>query len=114
MLKQIKAGNGEITRRLSSVRGGADSKKALGQYLCQPEVTYKSDYPKVPVALQCQFAYDLHEHLKNAGYDWPSVQKNYDMKFMPYDKQLNFAMFWWQRNYPQYKELGFVLWRGFS
>jgi len=35
---------------------------------------------------QVKFAYDLHDHLKNAGYDWPTVRNNYNFKYLPYGK----------------------------
>ena len=41
------------------------------------------------------------------------MRKNYNFKYLPYDKQREWADFWWLRNYPQYKDLGFLFKDGF-
>lgn len=97
----------------ASLRQGPGYPKPLGQYLVQPNTEFKSDYKNVPPEIQVKFAYDLHEHLKNAGFDWPTVHKQYDFKFMPYEKQREWSEFWWLRNYPAYKDLGFLFKDGF-
>lgn len=100
-------------KSLTSVRGGNGDKKPLGQYMVEPNVEFKSDYRKLSPGLQCRFAYDLHEFIKNKGRDWPAMYADSKLKYVPYEKQREFADFWWLRNCPEYKGMGFFFKDGF-
>lgn len=90
----------------AKVRGGGASNKPIGQYLVEPNFVFKSAYKDVSTDLQVKFAYDLHEFVKAKGRDWPSMQRNVELKFLEYDKQRDFADLWWKRNYETYKNMG--------
>lgn len=96
-----------------AIRGGGATGKPLGQYLVEPNVVFKSDYKGLPIELQVKFAYDLHEHLKAAGRDWPAMQRNTQLNYEPYDKQREFAEFYFRRNYEPFKSMGIFFIDGF-
>jgi hypothetical protein len=97
----------------SKLRGGGSSGKPIGQYLVDPSFEFKSDYKNVPADLQCKFAYDLHELVKAQGRDWPAMQRNGGLNYLPYDKQREFSEFWWRRNYEPMKHMGIFFIDGF-
>ncbi|MFA6556649.1 MAG: hypothetical protein WCT03_09490 [Candidatus Obscuribacterales bacterium] len=86
------------------IRGGNGSSKPLGQYLVEPNTEFKSDYKKVPPAKMAEFAYDLHAFILSRNPDLTESQKISKLVFVPYDKQREFADFWWLRNYQPYKD----------
>jgi hypothetical protein len=113
LVQSVADAPGNYDHSLSSLRYGIKRDKPLGQYMCAPEVEFKSDYKKLSPELQAKFAYDLHQFLKNAGYDWPTVRRKIDFAFMPYEKQNDFAQFYFLRYYPPFKDLGFLYKDGF-
>lgn len=91
---------------ITSIRGGKESKRPLGQYLVKPEMEYRSDYKNETTEKMCQFAYDLHQFTVSKGRDWPAMQRNSDLDYVPYEKQKEFASFWWLRNKKNFKDMG--------
>ena len=98
----------EFDYAISGIRGGNGSKKPLGQYLVEPSFEFRSDYKKVAPEQMCQFAYDLHEFLKVQGKDWPAMQRDSKLDFLPYAKQKEYAETWWKRNYEPFKHMGWL------
>jgi len=87
------------------IRGGGGTGKPLGQYLVKPNLEFRSDYKKESTETMCQFAYDLHQFVKLKGGDWPSMQRNNGLDYVPYEKQKEFASFWWLRNKKNFKDM---------
>lgn len=87
------------------IRGGGNSGKPLGQYLVQPNMEFRSDYKKETTESMCQFAYDLHQFVKAKGGDWPTIQRNSQLDYVPYEKQKEFASFWWMRHKKNFKDM---------
>jgi len=91
---------------ITSIRGGKESKKPLGQYLVKPEMEFRSEYKNETTEKMCQFAYDLHRFTVSKGRDWPAMQRNSELDYVPYEKQREFASFWWLRNKKNFKDMG--------
>lgn len=91
---------------ITSVRGGTGSKKPLGQYLVQPNMEFRSEYKNEATETMCQFAYDLHQFTVAKARDWKTMQRNSDLDYVPYEKQTEFASFWWLRHKENFKHMG--------
>lgn len=101
------AGNGNHI--LKKARYGSDEKQPLGQYYLEPNFAFKSDYAKLTIEQQANFAYDLNEYRKAAGLDWETQHpRTVDWKYMTYDRQHDFAEFYWLRNSTEFKNLGIL------
>ncbi|MBU6454383.1 MAG: hypothetical protein KGS72_21625 [Cyanobacteria bacterium REEB67] len=101
------ARNGNHT--LKKFRYGVDEKQPLGQYYQEPNFAFKSDYAKLSTDQQAKFAYDLNQYRKAAGLDWETQHpRTVDWKYMPYEKQHDFAEFYWLRNSPEFKNCGIL------
>lgn len=90
---------------ITSIRGGKGAKKPLGQYLVEPDMEFRSEYKDQPIETMCQFAYDLHEFITAKGGDYRSMAMKKDADFVPYEKQKEFAISWWRKAYPKYKDM---------
>lgn len=90
---------------ITGIRGGNGSKKPLGQYLVKPEMEFRSDYKNEATETMCQFAYDLHQFTVAKGRDWATMQRNSDLDYVPYEKQKEFASFWWLRHKEGFKHM---------
>jgi hypothetical protein len=94
---------------LKKFRTGPKEDKPLGQYFQEPNFAFKSDYANLTTDQQAKFAYDLNEYRKTAGLDWETIHKiPGDWHYMPYEKQSDFAQFYWLRNAPGFKDLGII------
>jgi hypothetical protein len=93
---------------LAALRYGADWKKPVGQYECQPEMRFKSAYKDAEPLLQAQFAYDLYQHLKAGEYDYAHARLHENKRYMPFEKQRTFAEFWFLRNDKNFKTLSIL------
>jgi len=89
---------------ITGIRGGKGAKRPLGQYLVEPHMEFRSEYKDQPVETMCQFAYDLHEFIAAKGGDYRSAMKP-GSDFVPYEKQKEFAISWWRKAYPKYKDM---------
>lgn len=94
---------------LKKFRYGKEEKQPLGNYYQEPFGPFKSDYAKLSVDQQAKFAYDLNQFRKTLGLDWETQHaKTVDWKYAPYEKQSDFAQFYWLRNAPGFKDLGII------
>ncbi len=91
---------------ITSIRGGKGAKRPLGQYLVEPDMEFRSEYKDQPVETMCQFAYDLHEFIVAKGGDYRSMALNQNSTYVSYEKQKEFAIGWWRKTYPKYKDMG--------
>lgn len=91
---------------ITSIRGGKGAKKPLGQYLVEPDMEFRSEYKDQPVETMCKFAYDLHEFITAKGGDYRSMALTQGSDYVPYEKQKEFAIGWWRKAYPRYKDMG--------
>jgi hypothetical protein len=94
---------------LKKYRYGPKERQPLGNYYQEPYFAFKSDYANLSTDQQAKFAYDLNQFRKSLGYDWETIHPTTtDWRYMPYDKQRDFAQFYWQRNAPGFKDLGIL------
>lgn len=94
---------------LKKYRYGTDEKQPLGQYSQEPYFAFKTPYTNLSIDQQAKFAYDLNQYRKTMGLDWETVHKKPgDFQYMKYDKQHDFAEFYWLRNAPEFKNLGII------
>lgn len=101
------AKNGNHT--LKKFRTGPKETQPLGQYYEEPNFAFKSDYAKLTIDQQAKFAYDLNQYRKSAGLDWETQHpRTVDWKYMPYEKQHDFAEFYWLRNSSEFKNSGIL------
>jgi len=91
---------------ITGIRGGNGSKKPLGQYLVKPDMEFRSEYKNEAPETMCQFAYDLHQFIVAKGRDWKAMQRDSNLDYVPYEKQTEFASFWWLRHKKNFKSMG--------